>query len=693
MTTRARLTTSIALLIALGLLAAACGSGEDDAAAASDVPDVSWSGAECLSAREATDALERATYAIVLQYRVGTDDDGDPEFANEFVGTAFAVSDRQLVTNAHVAEIPFEVPGVRVIAVQAGTGVTVPLLSAYIHPDYDGVDSPDVGLFTTQSTLPDTLRLGPVDTTAEARQQVLITGFPGDVAAIYPVEPDEANPPLATAVSGSISALRTFTNRDAVEAGEIDVIQHDTSVTGGNSGSAIFSCNQVIGIHNSGIAYDVFAQASTGELTIERVEGTNSFGVHVRHIHELLDLVGADVLQGVTVQGRGVLDDCPAPDTYLDAVAAATYAVVLEVFAGVDQQGNPQMGYISFGTAFAVDRRVLATNAHVTEGTKNIGVPVVRVLGVQSGTGEVVTLLRALTHPAYTGNPILTPDVGLFTSDSPLPNTLPLASLDQAAIGRGETISVTGFPGDVSDIIPIIPGQTVPQATSLSGTVTALRAHDLTTQVDPANADVIQHQAPTTPGTSGSALIHCGRVVGTNNAGTVQLAVTVNPQTGQTSVDRIAAASNNFAVHVRHIYELLDLFDSQAVQGFELPPPPNQSMAPPGSQQSQARPGSFAGIWEGQSNHPDAQHRFSLSIDEQGNVTGSSAWPATGNFALVGSVDDDGNIRFNDDAAARLGFRTGIYEGRLSADGTGGGAYFEATQEDMRWEWSIRRSG
>lgn len=689
---RARFSIVIALAAALGLLASACGTGEDTAQAA-DVPEVAWEGSECLSAGDATAEIDRATYAIVLQYRVGTDADGEPEFANQLMGTAFAVGDRYLVTNAHVAEVPFEVPGVRVIAVQAGTGVAVPLLTAYLHPDYEGVDSPDVGLFTTQSTLPDVLDLAVPEATVEARQSILITGFPGDVDRIYPVQPDEENPPLATAVSGSVSAVRTFSHRDAVEAGEIDVIQHDTTVTGGNSGSAIYSCNEVIGIHNSGISYDVYAQDPSGQLTIEQVGGTSSFGIHVRHVHHLLDLVDADVIEGVTVQGRGILDDCPAPDTYLDTVAAATYAVVLEVISGVDQQGNPQVGYIPFGTAFAVDRRLMATNAHVTEGTKNVGAPVVRVLGVQSGTGQVVTLLRALTHPAYNENPLLSPDVGLFTSDTELPVVLPLASIDQAAIGRGEAISVTGFPGDVSDFIPIIPGQTVPQATSLSGTVTALRSHDLTTQVDTANADVFQHQAPTTPGTSGSALINCGRVIGTNNAGTIQLMITVNPQTGQTSVDRTAAAANNFAVHVRHIHELIDLFDSQAVQGFELPPPPNPALMTPGGQQTQGGAGTLAGVWEGGVGHADATHRFSLSVDENGNVTGSSTWPATGNFALVGSVQADGSIRFNDDAAARLGFRTGVYEGRLNLDGSGSGTYYESTQEDLRWDWTIQRTG
>ncbi len=123
----------------------------------------------------------------------------------------------------------------------------------------------------------------------------------------------------------------------------------------------------------------------------------------------------------------------------------------------------------------------------------------------------------------------------------------------------------------MTDAIEITPGETVPQATSLSGRVTARRSHDDSNVVTEDNLDVIQHQAPTTPGTSGSSLVSCGVVIGVNNAGTVRV-VAVPGEDGQLGFDRQSAAANNFAVHHRHIQTLLTLFDNNAVQGTAMPP-------------------------------------------------------------------------------------------------------------------------
>ena len=95
--------------------------------------------------------------------------------------------------------------------------------------------------------------------------------------------------------------------------------------------------------------------------------------------------------------------------------------------------------------------------------------------------------------------------------------------------------------------------------------------NDDTEIVNGDNLDVIQHQAPTTPGTSGSSLVSCGQVIGVNNAGTVKLVV-VPGDDGELTFDRQAAAANNFAVHHRHIRTLLTLFDNNAVQGTAMPP-------------------------------------------------------------------------------------------------------------------------
>jgi len=124
-------------------------------------------------------------------------------------------------------------------------------------------------------------------------------------------------------------------------------------------------------------------------------------------------------------------------------------------------------------------------------------------------------------------------------SQQELPSTLELA-VTEVELSLGDEISIVGFPGDVTDFIEIVPGETVPQATSLSGDITALRTHDDTEAVTADNLDVIQHQVPTTPGTSGSSMVSCGKVIGVNFAITADF------------------DGSNFGVPIRYVRDLLN---------------------------------------------------------------------------------------------------------------------------------------
>lgn len=387
-----------------------------------------------------------------------------------------------------------------------------------------------------------------------------------------------------------------------------------------------------------------------------------------------------------TVITDGSGRECPPLADTLEKVNAATWAVYGEVIVGGPQ--GPQLSFIPIGTAWGVDRRLLVTNAHVTQAFVEFaqqGVQFNRALAIQAGTGEVVELLRELTHPDYSGDPLRTPDVGLFTTRDEIPTQLPLAP-DDVEIELGDEVQIVGFPGDVTKFIEIVPGETVPQATSLNGQITALRAHDDTETVTLENLDVIQHQAPTTPGTSGSSMVSCGEVIGVNNAGTVNLIATPGPD-GSLTVDRQAAAANNFAVHVRHIRELIALFEDNALQGAELPPPaapPAQQSPPPvggGSPGGQEQPGGTV-VVNGEVGEPFA-HTFVIEVDlSTGAVVGQSTW--TGNsFNLSGQLFGDGSVLFVDDAAEVSGgeFRRGIYEGLATSDTTLEGLYFEEGDE------------
>ena len=403
-----------------------------------------------------------------------------------------------------------------------------------------------------------------------------------------------------------------------------------------------------------------------------------------------------DVADQMGLATQGFPAQCPATNASFDAQNAATYQVFGELPIEFSH-GTTGFNYFFIGTAWAVRERLLVTNAHVVaafDDTAAQGVQLSRVLAVQSGTGIVVRLLRSFTHPDYTGSPLTSPDVGLFSAQEVLPAPLPLAPPD-SVLGLGDDIQIVGFPGDVDDFITTQPGTTIPQATSLLGTISSRRSHDDREAVVGSTLDVYQHQAPTTPGTSGSSMVHCGLVAGANNAGTVKLVVSPSATTeGEFDIVRQAAASNNFGVHVKYIHNLIDLFDANALEGQALPVAASAAPAPPpppagggggGGGGGGAPPAEQSLMLFGAVTDPAAEHEFLITIDAQGVITGQSLWPATGLLTLAGRVAADGSVQFTDNAPEQLGFRRGIYQGQLGADGTISGIYFEQSQEGQVW--------
>jgi V8-like Glu-specific endopeptidase len=277
---------------------------------------------------------------------------------------------------------------------------------------------------------------------------------------------------------------------------------------------------------------------------------------------------------------------CPVDRQLMDRVAPGTYAIVFEA---LNDRG--EVVPLFQATAFAIDERVLATNAHVTVGLQEAAQSIRyrRIVAVQSGTGTVVELELAVTHPAYTGDPFTSPDVGLLTTRAPLPSTLQLARDDgRTNVHVTDDVYVIGFPGDVDEVLPTIPDRTIPHPTALPGQVTALRNFDPTAPVDASSTDVVQHSAPTSPGTSGSPIVACGRVAAVNNAGTVSIVVVPDAQ-GNLGVERLPAANNNFGIDVKHLHDLI----GRAASGAPLPtfdlgshpvptPPPEPEPTGPG---------------------------------------------------------------------------------------------------------------
>ena len=387
--------------------------------------------------------------------------------------------------------------------------------------------------------------------------------------------------------------------------------------------------------------------------------------------------VSTDGADGDGADGADPAATCPDESAVLSDVNAATYAVYGETI--VNTGGGPELVHFQIGTAWAAGRRLLVTNAHVTEAYVEFaeqGVQLERAIAIQAGTGTVVTLLRELTHPDYDGDPLGSPDVGLFTTQQELPTSLTLA--DPAVdISLGDEVSIVGFPGDVTDFIEIVPGETVPQATSLNGDITALRTHDDTEAVTPENLDVIQHQVPTTPGTSGSSMVSCGEVIGINNAGTVNLVAAPLPD-GSLTIERQAAASNNFGVHVRHIDEMIGLFEDNALQGNELPVEA-EAVASAGDTDMPLGALNLVGDVLG-----ERGHGFEISVAEDGTITGTSTWANNSQFGLSGQIDEDGRVFFLDDAPElNPDLPRGFYEGEVVSETRIEGVYYEEGVEEV----------
>ena len=361
---------------------------------------------------------------------------------------------------------------------------------------------------------------------------------------------------------------------------------------------------------------------------------------------------------------------CPDNASVFQTLNDATYAVVLEVITGTEEYA-----YLTYATAFAINEFTLATNAHVADIATPF--PIRRILAVQSGTGAVKTLVATYVHPIHNGDPIGSPDVALFKSREPLQTYVPIASAeDLLELELGDDLVMAGFPGDVDSALPFIPGETVPQATMLTGHVSARRNYTQTA-ITPDNVDYIQHDAPATPGTSGSALMHCGAVVGINNAGTVRKVVVVGAD-GELTTTRQATAANNFGVHAKYLQEALDLVEHGAIVGSELPPQWN-----PLAQ--------FAGEYRGSATGPGRDHDIVLTIEEDGRVHGYAHW-GDKDIPLEGEIDDAGMLMMLDRGNPRGGYAGEADPGTDTISG----AYFEQDEDTEEWlgplaEWTVRR--
>lgn len=202
----------------------------------------------------------------------------------------------------------------------------------------------------------------------------------------------------------------------------------------------------------------------------------------------------------------------------------------------------------AIGTGFVpAGQKVIVTNHHVADVIRQVCGRTDRCHGVaiQNEAPDKVFKITHIRPHARAGDMArYTPDVSVLTVDRPddLPRGLPLATADEVTHERlqSSTAFLIGFPGDTMDVQH-------PTATVAQGSIG--RVHP---------ADYIQHQAPMTPGNSGSPLLVAGpKVVGINYANFgLRMVKTVNPD-GTFKMERLAQASGlNCAASVRFIHEM-----------------------------------------------------------------------------------------------------------------------------------------
>jgi pSer/pThr/pTyr-binding forkhead associated (FHA) protein/V8-like Glu-specific endopeptidase len=167
-----------------------------------------------------------------------------------------------------------------------------------------------------------------------------------------------------------------------------------------------------------------------------------------------------------------------------------------------------------FCTAFAVKPSVLATNAHCVLAAQHNGGTIVALENEGHGAAQFA-VVDMHAHPGYRDNDAhaLTPDVGIVNIAGKSATVLTMATKDElAAMGAGDDVYLIGFPGRLMDTQN-------PAATFLAAHIGRITGN---TGRPGAYADawLVQHDAPTTHGTSGSPIFNGkGHVVAVNAGG------------------------------------------------------------------------------------------------------------------------------------------------------------------------------
>ena len=280
--------------------------------------------AEFQALRRRVEALEELVYnwsRIASRYQRSVytvihyiwHEDEDVESLLTFMGTAFAVGGSAMVTNGHIVDglLSFD-ESTRALNDRWGMELkadwllvrnqtsTLRYKSNYywvgtwtFHEDWDEGDifSSDVALLRPfEGTIPAYYRVPLASSSAVRRLRIGTPigtlGFPGELqfnswTDLYPV---------ATFKNGTVSAIRMPDESSRYSVSGAYIVQHNLDLTGGTSGSPIFTAEgEVVAVNNSGI--EALALTLGGD-PVRVSQGSLGFGIRADKIQELLDQAG-----------------------------------------------------------------------------------------------------------------------------------------------------------------------------------------------------------------------------------------------------------------------------------------------------------------------------------------------------------------------------------------------------------------
>jgi S1-C subfamily serine protease len=210
------------------------------------------------------------------------------------IGTAFAVrADGLLGTNAHVVD-PI-IAGTKddsigaIFVIQNHSGKVFDIKRVAKHPKYGAVNSTDVGLIQIDPAGA-TFTAMPLANEEQLRKlrigtQLGTMGYPGELLTGYlrglDLKKRQAMTAHATFKDGWIGRITDFQDRVADHA-SAQWIQHSASLSGGTSGSPMFTSDGlVVAVNNSGIDYHVQV-ANSGGTNAVRTPSAAQIGHAVR---------------------------------------------------------------------------------------------------------------------------------------------------------------------------------------------------------------------------------------------------------------------------------------------------------------------------------------------------------------------------------------------------------------------------